>query len=74
VNNSIDVFECPENRLLNSKQTALYLGYKVSYLYNLVHRGELRPYKAGGKAKGSLRFLKSDLDKYLGRPNGVHKT
>lgn len=64
----INVFSCESNRLLNSKQAAEYLGFKVSYIYNLVYRGVLKPYKCGNRSKGSLRFLKADLDEYLGRP------
>lgn len=64
----IDVFNCDKNRLLNTTETAEYLGYKVSYIYNLVHKGELLPFKGGRKSKGKLRFVKSDLDVYLGRP------
>lgn len=64
----LDVFSCDSNRLLNSKQVAHYLGYKQSYIYNLVYSGVLKPYKCGNKHKGSLRFLKSDLDDFLGRP------
>ena len=67
-----DVFSCDNNRLLNSKQAAEYLGFKIGYIYNLVHRGELSPYKCGKKTKGSLRFLKSDLDEFLGRPKDGH--
>lgn len=62
-----EVFEYPENRLMNSKQAAHYLGFKTTYIYNLVHKGKLNPLKCGQKAKGSLRFSKSDLDKFLGK-------
>lgn len=68
----INVFTCESNRLLNSKQAAEYLGYKQSYIYNLVYGGVLKPYKCGKKAKGSLRFLKSDLDNFLGRPKDAN--
>lgn len=69
---NIDVFSCNNNRLLNSRQAAEYLGFKISYIYNLVHKGALSPYKCGKKTKGSLRFLKSDLDEFLGRPKDGH--
>jgi len=65
--NNGDVFSYPPHRLLNSKETCEYLGLKRSYLYNLVGKGLLRPYKCGQKAKGNLRFIKSDLDRFLGR-------
>jgi excisionase family DNA binding protein len=67
MNNQINVHNLESNRLINSAQAAEYLGYKVSYIYNLVYNGRLKAFKCGNKAKGSLRFLKSDLDKYLGR-------
>lgn len=70
---TFDVFSCPPNRLLNSKQAAKYLGFKVSYIYNLVYSGVLKTYKCGNKPNGSLRFLKSDLDAFLGRPKGGDK-
>lgn len=63
----INVFEVESNRLLNSTQAAEYLGYKRSYIYNLVYNGLLKNYKCGNGSKGSLRFLKSDLDEYIGR-------
>lgn len=69
MSNEIDIYNCNSNMLLNSKQASEYLGFKLSYLYNLVHKGEIKVYKCGNKAKGSLRFLKSDLNKYLGRPD-----
>jgi excisionase family DNA binding protein len=67
MNDKINVFEMENNRLLNTRQAAEYLGFKIGYMYNLVFNGVLKPYKCGKKAKGSLRFLKSDLDKFLGR-------
>jgi excisionase family DNA binding protein len=66
---SINVFTCDANRLLNSKQAAEYLDYKVSYIYNLVHKGDLVPYKGRNRSRGKLRFVKADLDKFLGRPS-----
>lgn len=65
----VDIYNCDSNRLLNSREASQYLGFKLGYVYNLVHKGELKPYKCGNKSKGSLRFLKSDLNDYLGRPN-----
>jgi len=67
-NQNDDVYKFESNRLLNSKQTSEYLGFKIGYIYNLVYSGVLNPYKCGNKSKGSLRFLKSDLDNFLGRP------
>lgn len=62
-----DVFLYPPHRLMNSSEACEYLGIKKSYLYNLVNKGLLRPFKCGQKAKGNLRFVKSDLDRFLGR-------
>ncbi|MFA6238145.1 MAG: helix-turn-helix domain-containing protein [Bacteriovorax sp.] len=62
-----NIYDLEKNRLLNSDQVAEYLGFKRSYIYNLVHKGILKPFKCGKKAKGRLRFLISDLDKFLGR-------
>ena len=64
---NINVFEMEDNRYLTTKQTATYLGYKVSYVYNLVYTGLLKPYKCGNRSKAALRFLKRDLDQFLGR-------
>ena len=61
------VFDMEPNRLLTSRQAAEYLGYKVSYIYNLVYLGVLRPLKPGNRTKGTLRFVKKDLDHFLGR-------
>lgn len=62
-----DVFSFESNRLVETKQAAHYLGFRVSYIYNLVHLGKLRAFKCGNRKKGSLRFLKGDLDAFLGR-------
>lgn len=64
---NINVFEMEDNRYLTTKQAATYLGYKVSYVYNLVYSGLLRPYKCGNRPKAALRFLKKDLDHFLVR-------
>lgn len=62
-----------DNQLLNSKQAATYLGYKVSYLYNLVCKGEIRSYKGGNRKGAALRFDRRDLDAFLGRDYGDSK-
>lgn len=62
-----NIYDLEKNRLLDSKQTAEYLGFTRSYIYNLVYKGILKPFKSGLKAKGRLRFLISDLDKFIGR-------
>ena len=67
MNDLNEVFNFESNRFMNTKQAAHYLGLKVSYIYNLVHKGELTPYKCGKKTKGSLRFIKVDLDRFLGK-------
>lgn len=67
MNNCETVFDMPPNRLLNSAQAAEYMGYKTSYIYNLVYKGILKPLKTGKREKGALRFIKKDLDKFLGR-------
>lgn len=67
MNSGKSVFDMESNRLLNTKQAAEYLGYKVNYIYNLVSKGELMPLKCGGKKKGGLRFPKIELDGYLGK-------
>lgn len=61
-----NIYKMESNRLMNSSQAAEYLGYKVSYIYNLVYSGKLKALKPGNNPKGSLRFVKSDLDKFLG--------
>lgn len=61
------VFSYESNRLMSTIETSEYLGYKKGTIYNLVNKGLLRPYKCGPGAKGKLRFLKSELDKFLGR-------
>lgn len=62
-----NIYDLEKNRLLNTNQVSEYLGYKRSYIYNLVHKGMLKPYKCGNRSKGALRFLISDLDNFLGR-------
>ena len=49
-----------ENQL-NVQQAAEFLGFKPSYIYNLVFFGKLTAYKPGGK---KLLFKISDLEKY----------
>lgn len=62
-----------ENRLLTTKEAAEYLRYRPSYIYNLVCKGVLKPYKCGNKRQGSLRFEKGELDRFLGRKKYVNK-
>jgi excisionase family DNA binding protein len=62
-----DVFSYESNRLMNTREAAYYLGYKVGSIYNLVLKGELRPYKCGMRKKSPLRFMKNDLDVFLGK-------
>jgi excisionase family DNA binding protein len=49
---------------LSITEAAQYLGYKKSYLYNLVHRGKLTAYKPGGKV---LFFKQEDLERFAFR-------
>ncbi len=65
--NENSVFSFESNRLMNTQEACSYLGYKRGTLYNLVSKGMLKPFKRGQKAKGNLRFIKSDLDRFLGR-------
>jgi excisionase family DNA binding protein len=55
--------------LLNSKEAAEYLGLKVSYIYNLVNKGQLKALKCGNSRKGSLRFTIEELNRFLGVNN-----
>lgn len=64
---SVSVFSYESNRLMSTTETSEYLGYKKGTIYNLVNKGILKPYKCGPGSKGKLRFLKSELDKFLGR-------
>lgn len=61
-----DLYQMRSNELLNTDEAAQYLGYKKSYIYNLVHQGKLKARKCGRGLRGGLRFVKSDLDDYLG--------
>jgi excisionase family DNA binding protein len=49
---------------LNVKEAAAFLGFKPSYLYNLVHYGRITAYKPGGK---TLFFKQEDLDRFVYR-------
>jgi excisionase family DNA binding protein len=49
---------------LNVQEAAAFLGFKPSYIYNLVHFGKLAAYKPGGK---TLFFKQSDLEAYIFR-------
>jgi excisionase family DNA binding protein len=51
-------------RPLNLKQAAEFLGFKPSYVYNLVHYKKLTAYKPGGKV---LYFKQEDLEKFIFR-------
>ena len=64
--NKSTVFDLRPNSILNVKDTCTFLGIKPSYLYNLVYEGKIKPLpKVNGK-KASLKFLKADLEKYVG--------
>lgn len=55
---------------LSVQAAADFLGFKPSYIYNLVHYGKLTAYKPGGKI---LLFKISDLEKYAyGNQVGGH--
>ena len=55
---------------LSVQAAADFLGFKPSYIYNLVHYGKLPAYKPGGKI---LLFKVSDLEKYAyGNQVGGH--
>lgn len=62
-----DVYKARSNEFVGVREAARYLGYSVNYLYNLVSKGEVKVYKCGNKRNGKLRFLKRDLNIYLGR-------
>jgi len=49
---------------LNVRQAAEFLGLKPSYIYNLVFYGKLAAYRPGGKM---LLFKVADLEKYAYR-------
>jgi excisionase family DNA binding protein len=49
---------------LNVQEAAAFLGFKPSYIYNLVHYGKLPAYKPGGKI---LFFKQSDLERFAFR-------
>jgi excisionase family DNA binding protein len=51
-------------RPLNLQQAAEFLGFKPSYVYNLVHYKKLTAYKPGGKV---LYFKQEDLEKFIFR-------
>ena len=60
-----------QSSYIGTKEASLFLGYSSNYLYNLVNRGQIQFYKAGGRKKGTLKFLKSDLIQFMeGRING----
>jgi excisionase family DNA binding protein len=67
------VFDMKSNRLLNTKEASELLGLSIGYIYNLTATGILKPYKVGGGKNGSLRFEKSYLEDFLGRPNANSK-
>jgi excisionase family DNA binding protein len=54
----------PENKPLNLKEAAEFLGFKPSYIYNLVHFGKITAYKPGGKI---LYFRQEDLERFVFR-------
>jgi excisionase family DNA binding protein len=49
---------------LNLKEAAAFLGFKPSYIYNLVHFGRLTAYKPTGKV---LFFKQEDLERFAFR-------
>jgi excisionase family DNA binding protein len=49
---------------LSITEAASFLGYKKSYLYNMVHHGKLTAYKPGGKI---LFFKQEDLERFAFR-------
>jgi excisionase family DNA binding protein len=49
-------------RPLNLQQAAEFLGFKPSYVYNLVHYRKLTAYKPGGKV---LFFKQEDLENFV---------
>ena len=56
-----------ESPLLTRKEAWRYLGISESQLQRLVAQHEIKTVRMGGV----LRFLKSDLDDYIDRCNGV---
>jgi excisionase family DNA binding protein len=49
---------------LNLKEAAAFLGFKPSYVYNLVHYGKIPCYKPSGKM---IFFKQEDLEKFIFR-------
>ncbi|MCL2792437.1 MAG: excisionase family DNA-binding protein [Spirochaetaceae bacterium] len=50
-------------RPLNTKEAAEFLGYRESYIYQLLNKRKLTFYKTGNK----VCFKREDLEKYLYR-------
>lgn len=50
---------------MTSKEAAFYLRVSVGQLRNMVWLGKIQTYHLGGR----LRFLRSDLDQLLVKPN-----
>ncbi|MGE4131601.1 MAG: helix-turn-helix domain-containing protein [Bdellovibrionales bacterium] len=48
-------------KLLTAEEASQFLKISIQTLYNLKHKGLLRGYNMGGKKKGKLFFLESDL-------------
>lgn len=53
-----------EKEYLTVAETAKILGYKKSYVYQLIHKNAL-PYHKIGAANRSVRFKRADLEEYL---------
>jgi excisionase family DNA binding protein len=51
-----------ENRLLNAREAAAYLGVSLYTLKKIEHSGYLEPYRTPG---GHRRYSKQMLDEYL---------
>jgi len=49
---------------MNSKTAAEYLGYELSYLYQLSSKNIIKKYKPN---RGKIYFKKSDLDEWIER-------
>ena len=57
-----------EDRWLNVREAAAYLGYKPQTLYNKVGAGEIAPDARLGR---TLRFRKSSLDHWVEEQNAA---
>lgn len=48
-------------KLLTAEEAAEFLKISIQTLYNMKHKGLIRGFNMGGKKRGKLFFLESDL-------------